>query len=196
MFKLGIAALVMTTVTAALSYSVATAQETLDRGHHFGTLREGPYDISLYGLPDPPNIAKFAFTVNVRSVANQRLLSDVAVEIVAIDPDGVPEWLSPGLSYLEVPTSYVGNAPRPPNRSFSRPGNWLLEVRVDGEEGRETARFNLDVIGSSRTGTTAAGWMFVIALGGVTGVTAFVTWRIRRAQKARIQAPEIDVLTS
>ena len=188
MFKLGIAAIVIATVTAALSYSVATAQETLDRGHHFGTLREGPYDISLYGLPDPPNIAKFAFTVNVRSVADQRLLSNVAVEIIAIDPDGVLEWLSPGLSYPDVPTSYVGNAPRPPNRSFSRPGNWLLEVRVDGEEGREAARFSLDVIGSSRTGTTAAGWAYVTALGAVLAATAFVTWRIRRAQKAREQA--------
>jgi len=119
-------------------------------------------------------------------------LSDVAVEIVAIDPDGNPEWLSPGLSYPPLPTSYVGNAPRPPSRSFSTPGNWLLEVRVDGREGRETARFSLDVIGSSRTGTNAAGWVFVIALGGVVLATAFVTWRIRRAQKARIaeRSPE------
>ena len=188
MIKLGIAAIVIATVTAALSYSAATAQETLERGHHFGTLRAGPYDISLYGLPDPPNIAKFAFTVNVWSVADQLLLSDVAVEIIAISPDGVLEWLSPGLSYPEVPTSYVGNAPRPPNRSFSRAGNWLLEVRVDGEEGRQTARFSLDVIGSTRTGTTAAGWMFVFALGSVLAAAAFVTWRIRLAQKARIEA--------
>ena len=186
--KFGIAALVMAIATATLSYSVATAQETLDRGHLLGTQREGPYDISLYGLPDPPNIAKFAFTVNVKSVAEQRLLSDVAVEIVAIDPDGVPEWLSPALSYPPVPTSYVGNAPRPPNRSFSRPGNWLLEVRVDGQEGRETARYTFNVIGSSRTGTTAAGWAFVIALGGVLVAVSFVTWRIRRAQKARLES--------
>ncbi len=186
--KFGIAAIVIAIATATLSYSVATAQETLDRGHHFGTLREGPYDISLYGLPDPPNIGKFAFTVNVRSVAEQRLLSDVAVEIIAIDPDGVPEWLSPALSYPPVPTSYGGNAPRPPNRSFSRPGNWLLEVRVDGEGGRETARFTFNVIGSSRTGTTAAGWAFVLALSGVLIGTAFLTWRIRKAQKAREQA--------
>ncbi|MCH8116209.1 MAG: hypothetical protein IIB25_12110 [Chloroflexi bacterium] len=54
--------------------------------------------------------------------------------------------------------------------------------------GRQTARFSLDVIGSTRTGTTAAGWMFVFALGSVLAAAAFVTWRIRLAQKAREQA--------
>jgi len=186
--KLWIAAVVIAVAATTLSYSVATAQETLETGHHFGTLREGPYDISLYGLPDPPNIAKFAFTVTVSSVGEQRLLDDVAVEIVAIDPDGKPEWLSPALSYPPVPSSYVGNAPRPPNRSFSQPGNWLLEIRVDGPEGQETARFSLDVIGSSRTGTTAAGLAFVLAFVAVAIGLSFVTWRIRRAQKARDEA--------
>ncbi len=169
----------------AISYAPASAQETLDQGRQFGRVEDGPYAVALYGLPEQPTISKFGFTVTVASVKESALVDDATVEVVAIDPDGEPEWLSPALSFPPNPTSYVGNAPRPPNRAFTTSGDWLLEVRVDGAEGRSVVRFPITVTGSARRGTGGASAAFAIAIGVVLVGILLLAWRIRRAQRQR-----------
>ena len=99
----------------AISYAPASAQETRETGKLFGRGEDGPYAVALYGLPAQPIVSKFGFTVTVESLTESALVADAVVEVVAIDPDGEPEWLSPALSFPPNPTSYVGNAPRPPS---------------------------------------------------------------------------------
>ncbi len=169
----------------AISYAPALAQETRENGRLFGRGEDGPYAVALYGLPEQPIVSKFGFTVTVESLTKSALVDDAIVEVVAIDPDGKPEWLSPALSFPPNPTSYVGNAPRPPTRAFTTSGEWLLEVRVDGVEGRSIVRFPITVAGTARRGTGGAGLVFAIAIGAVVGIAALLAWRIRRIQRQR-----------
>lgn len=178
-------ALIVGLSITAISYAPASAQETRDSGRLFGRVVDGPYAVALYGLPKQPSVSKFGFTVTVESLKLSALIDDATVEVVAIDPDGEPEWLSPALSFPPVPTSFVGNAPRPPTRAFTTSGEWLLEIRVDGAEGRSVVRFPITVTGSARRGTTGAGVMFAIAIVAVVGIAALLTWRIRRIQRQR-----------
>ena len=169
----------------AISYAPASAQETLETGKLFGRGEDGPYAVALYGLPAQPIVSKFGFTVTVESLTESALVADAVVEVVAIDPDGEPEWLSPALSFPPNPTSYVGNAPRPPARAFTTSGEWLLEVRVNGPEGRSVVRFPITVAGTARRGTGGASLAYGIAIGAVVAIAALLTWRIRRIQRQR-----------
>ncbi len=169
----------------ALSYAPAAAQETFDSGRQFGTGQDGPYSVTLYGLPVQPTIAKFGFTVTIESIRDSALVSNVVVEVVAFDPNGEPEWLSPALSFPPVPTSYVGNAPRPPSRSFTESGNWLLEIRVDGPEGESVVGIPITVAGSARRGTGGAAAVFAIAILTIVVVATVLAFQIRRNLRRR-----------
>ncbi len=169
----------------AISYAPVSAQETRESGRLFGRVEDGPYAVALYGLPEQPSVSKFGFTVTVESLEESVLIDDATVDVVAIDPDGEPEWLSPALSFPPVSTSFVGNAPRPPTRAFTTSGEWLLEVRVDAAEGRSVVRFPITVTGSARRGTVGASVAFGLAIAAVVGMAALLTWRIRRIQRQR-----------
>ena len=174
----------------ALSYAPAAAQETLDSGRQLGSGQDGPYSVTLYGLPVQPTISKFGFTVTVESLRDSALVSNVVVEVVAFDPNGEPEWLSPALSFPPVPTSYVGNAPRPPSRAFTEKGDWLLEIRVDGPEGESVVGIPITVAGSARRGTDGAAAVFAIAIGVIVVVATALAFRIRRIQRRRANPDE------
>jgi hypothetical protein len=173
---------------AAISYAPASAQETRESGRQFGRAEDGPYAITLYGLPEQPLVSKFGFTVTVESLEQSAPVDDATVFVIAIDPDGEREWRSPALSFPPNPTSFVGNAPRPPSRAFTTSGDWLLEITVDGAEGRSVVRFPITVAGSARRGTGGAGVMFAIAIGAVVAIAALLTWRIRRIQRRRAKS--------
>ena len=174
----------------ALSYAPAAAQETFDSGRQFGSGQDGPYLVTLYGLPVQPTIAKFGFTVTIESLKDSALVTNVVVEVVAFDPQGEPEWLSPALSFPPVPTSYVGNASRPPNRSFTQSGDWLLEIRVDGPEGESVVGIPITVAGAGRGDTGGAAAVFALALGAIVVVATALAFRIRRDLRRRAKPDE------
>ena len=123
--------------------------------------------------------------MTVRSVETSSLISDVNVEVVAIDPDGEPEWLSPALSFPPNPTSCVGNAPRPPKRAFRGPGQYLLEVRVTDSDGVFMTRFMVEIGNARRRGALLGGAVLAGALGGAIGIGTWVALQSKRARRWR-----------
>lgn len=182
-----LAVLAMLATVSGLSYARVHAQESRERGRVLGAADSGPYRITLIGLPEVPTISQFNFTVTVELIDRNELLEGVEVEVVAYNPSGEPEWLSPALSFGANPTSHVGNAPRPPKPAFSEPGAWTLEVRVDGPDGPASLAVPIAVEGRAHSGGRSAGLLFVFAFAGIAGTAGVLTYRIRRAQRRRIE---------
>ncbi len=173
------AAAIPAVLIAGLSYAPATAQESLERGAEVLRERDGPYLVSLHALPAKPKVGSINFTVTVESIARSTAVEHAAVVVTAIDPDGEPDWHSPAISFLENPTSYVGNG------EFARPGAWRLEVHVSGEEGEALVQGVVNVLPLGRSNTLGGAIALAVSVSAAIGVGGWIALSIRRSQRRR-----------
>ncbi len=173
------AAIGLDSAMLAVTFAPAAAQESRERGAEVVRERDGPYIVAMRVLPETPHVGRLNFTVTVESVAGSELVQGAKVEVVATDPDGDPDWLSPAIAFPLNPTSYVGNG------EFAQLGEWRMEVRVSGPEGESTIEFPLKVRALARSGKTAGALAFAGALLVAASGAAWLVLSIRRSQRRR-----------
>lgn len=166
-------------LVSALSPARSAAQESRERGLEVVSKQDGPYIVAVRILPEVPRVGSVNFTVTVESVAGSVLVEEADVEVVATNPDGEPDWLSPAISFPRSPTSYVGNG------LFKQSGTWKIEVRVSGPEGEAAIEFQLEVRPLGRSRTAGGSVALAIALLAVVGGATWVILSIRRSQRRR-----------
>ena len=163
----------------ALSPARAAAKESRERGLEVVRKQNGPYVVAIRILPEVPRLGSVNFTVTVESVSGSALVEGADVEVVATNPDGEPDWLSPAISFPRNPTSYVGDG------QFEQSGTWKIEVRVSGPEGEATVEFQLEVRPLGRSRITGGSVALAIALLAAAGGATWVVLSIRRSQRRR-----------
>lgn len=180
--KLAAAALITFVAPVAafiLMAGPALAQESRERGAELIREQDGPYLVAMRALPATARVGKINFTVTIESVAHSALVEDAQVEVVATNPEGDPDWLSPGISFAQNPTSYVGNG------EFGAPGTWLLEIRVEGPEGLAVVSFPLEVNALARSNTISGAVALAVAIAVAAAGAAWVFYSSRRARRRR-----------
>ena len=175
-------ALLLPAVVSMQAAGPAHAQESRQRGVELVRTRDGPYVVAMRSLPETTRVGRINFTVTVESVALSALIEDARVELVATNPEGEPDWLSPAIPFARNPTSYVGNG------EFGAPGTWGIEIRVEGPEGLAVVSFPLQVNALARSNTLGGAIALAAAMGAAVAGAAWVVYSIRRAQRRR-QAP-------
>ncbi len=166
----------------AFATAPALAQESRERGAELVREQDGPYVVAMLALPATARVGRINFTVTVESVTRSALVEDAQVEVVATNPEGDPDWLSPAISFTQNPTSYVGNG------EFDTPGTWGIEIRVEGPEGLALLSFPLEVNALARSNTIGGAIALAVALAVAVAGAAWIAYSIRRAQRRR-QAP-------
>jgi len=171
--------LVSTTAALFLTSGDTSAQESFTRGAAFVSQQDGPYIVTMHALPRKARVGIINFTIRVKSVNDLTLIENAEVEVVATNPNGEPDWLSPAISFADNPTSYVGNG------EFDKQGLWQIEIRVSGTEGTSAVNFPIEVKKLTRSNTTGGAIALVGAVAATLIGTAWIIFSSRRIQRNR-----------
>ena len=142
----------------------------------------GPYEIALGTIPSPPTVGSLHLSITVTDVAGDAPVLDASVTVLGTGPgEDAPE--TGPLEASNSPTDPVYYEATAPVESL---GAWTFMVTVDGEPGRASANFILEVVELNPI-LQVITWVTVVlffALVGL-GLFPFVRDRLRKSRRRR-----------
>ena len=142
----------------------------------------GPYEIGLGTIPSPPTVGALHLSITVTDVEREAPVLDAGVTVTGSGPGADAPTAGP-LEALNSPTDPVYYEATAPVESL---GAWTFMVTVDGEPGRATASFALEVVELNPI-LQVITWVTVVlffALVGL-GLFPFVRDRLRKSRRRR-----------
>lgn len=149
-----------------------------------GTVNDGPYKINVSVQPasvvvgGAVNLVVRPFTADGQPVTNAR------ISVVGVDPNGDRKWLQPALPMPADPGLFVANADVN-TLDIDKPGNWLMEVTVQGAAGEGTAQFPISVAkGLNGSGNHSLEVFYGLLMAAMFAVVGALVWRARRRRSS------------
>ena len=142
----------------------------------------GPYEIGLGTIPSPPTVGALHLSITVTDVERDAPVLDAVVTVTGTGPGEDAPRTGP-LEASNSPTDPVYYEATAPVESL---GAWTFMVTVDGEPGRATASFALEVVELNPI-LQVITWVTVVlffALVGL-GLFPFVRDRLRKSRRRR-----------
>ena len=142
----------------------------------------GPYEIGLGTIPSPPTVGALHLSITVTDVERDAPVLDAVVTVTGTGPGEDAPTAGP-LEASNSPTDPVYYEATAPVESL---GAWTFMVTVDGEPGRATASFVLEVVELNPI-LQVITWVTVVlffALIGL-GLFPFVRDRLRKSRSRR-----------
>ena len=142
----------------------------------------GPYEIALGTIPSPPSVGALHLSITVTDVEREAPVLDAVVTVLGTGPgEDAPE--TGPLEASNSPTDPVYYEATAPVESL---GPWTFTVTVDGELGKASASFVLEVVELNPI-LQVITWVTVLlffALVGL-GLFPFIRDRLRKSRRRR-----------
>lgn len=142
----------------------------------------GPYEIALGTIPSPPTVGALHLSITVTDVEREAPVLDAVVTVLGTGPgEDAPE--TGPLEASNSPTDPVYYEATAPVESL---GPWTFTVTVDGELGKASASFVLEVVELNPI-LQVITWVTVLlffALVGL-GLFPFIRDRLRKSRRRR-----------
>ena len=166
---------------AALAVALTSSQAYANgRVLEFQRQTAGPYEIALGTIPSPPTVGALHLSITVTDVEREAPVLDAVVTVLGTGP-GEDALRAGPLEALNSPTDPVYYEATAPVESL---GAWTFMVTVDGEPGKASANFILEVVELNPI-LQVITWVTVVlffALVGL-GLFPFVRDRLRRSRR-------------
>ncbi len=181
---------------AAVAFALAVALPQANvyangRVLEFQRQTAGPYEIGLGTIPNPPTVGAIHLSITVTDVEREAPVLDAVVTVTGTGPGEDAPKTGP-LEASNSPTDPVYYETTAPVESL---GAWTFMVTVDGEPGRATASFVLEVVELNPV-LQVITWVTVVlffALVGL-GLFPFVRDRLRRSKRRRRRTHDEDAV--
>ena len=142
----------------------------------------GPYEIALGTIPSPPSVGALHLSITVTDVEREAPVLDAVVTVLGTGPgEDAPE--TGPLEASNSPTDPVYYEATAPVESL---GPWTFTVTVDGELGKASASFVLEVVELNPI-LQVITWVTILlffALVGL-GLFPFIRDRLRKSRRRR-----------